>query len=57
MNDSESQLSAHAINIEEEWFWDTIQSPEIVEPREAGTTHYVKAIEKYHKRCLRVILI
>jgi len=39
-----------------EWIEQTIQSPDRIEDKPDGTTHFVKRIDQYDKRWLRVIV-
>ncbi len=56
------EFSAHARDILEErailedWVWSTIELPETVENREDGTTHYIKSIEEFGGRLMRVVV-
>lgn len=58
----EYQLSEHAYemlserNIRETWVKLTIADPERQEMKEDGTVHYIRAIEEYEGRRLRVVV-
>lgn len=38
------------------WVQETLKSPDIVENRNDGTRHYLKQIETFEKRWLRVVV-
>jgi hypothetical protein len=43
-------------NIQEEWVKLAIEDPERKERMGDGTVHYIRAIEQYGGRCLRVVV-
>ncbi len=43
-------------NIQEEWVTMAIKDPEWKEIKEDGTVHYIRAIEQYEGRYLRVVV-
>jgi len=43
-------------NISEKWVERTLKSPDILENMDDGTTHYMKMIEEYGDRWLRIIV-
>jgi hypothetical protein len=55
-------FSAHAKDMLEErgipeaWVWQAIRSPDHVETSKDGNTHYLKAIEEFEGRILRVVV-
>lgn len=56
------ELSEHAYdmlkerNIQESWVKLAIEDPEIKEFKDDGTVHYIRAIEQYGGRFLRVVV-
>ena len=58
----EYEFSEHAYdmlkerNIQERWVRLTIENPEKREFKDDGTVHYIKAIEEYGGRSLRVVM-
>ncbi|MCS6926766.1 MAG: DUF4258 domain-containing protein [Candidatus Binatia bacterium] len=58
----EYEFSEHAYgmlkerNIRESWVKLAIEDPEKKEPRDDGTVHYIRAIEEYAGRYLRVVV-
>lgn len=58
----EYQFSEHAYNmlrernIRESWVKLAIEDPAKQEPKDDGTVHYIRAIEQYGGRYLRVVL-
>jgi len=58
----EYELSEHASdmlkerNIQEDWVKLAIEDPERKEVKEDGTVHYIRAIEQYGGRYLRVVV-
>jgi len=43
-------------NIEESWVSLAMENPDIKEVKEDGSVHYIKAIEEYGRRYLRVVV-
>lgn len=43
-------------NIKEDWVRSTMERPESKEHREDGTIHYIRVVEEYGRRYLRVIV-
>lgn len=58
----EYEFSEHAYdmlrerNIRESWVKLAIEDPEKKEPKDDGTVHYIRAIEQYGGRYLRVVV-
>ena len=58
----EYEFSEHAYdmlrerNIQEDWAKLAIEEPERKEPKDDGTVHYIRAIEQYEGRFLRVVV-
>jgi len=58
----EYEFSEHAYdmlkerNIQEAWVKLTMENPEKKEPKDDGTIHYIRAIEEYGGRYLRVVV-
>ena len=58
----EYEFSEHAYdmrkerNIRESWVKSAIKDPEKKEPKDDGTVHYIRAIEQYGGRYLRVVV-
>lgn len=58
----EYEFSEHAYDmlkergIREEWVKLTVENPEKKEPKDDGTIHYIRAIEEYGGRYLRVVV-
>ena len=43
-------------NISKSWVSKTLNNPDNTESHDDGTVHYIKAIEEFGNRCLRVIV-
>lgn len=43
-------------NIQDAWVKLTIEDPEVQEMMEDGTVHYIRAVEEYEGRYLRVVV-
>ena len=58
----EYEFSEHAYdmlrerNIREAWVQSALESPEKKEPKDDGTVHYIRSIEQYGGRYLRVVV-
>jgi hypothetical protein len=56
------EFSSHALSmlqersIPEEWLWRAINSPDRIEEGTDGNTHYIKFIQEYGGRVLRVVV-